>query len=105
MAKKGQALRFEVKARRFGTALCSGLDAFLEVLNDKGAVLASNDDTNGKDSLLLFTPPADGDYVLCLRDLHSKGGDTWVYYLECDLARPDLRQDRPRRRSTGARHH
>jgi hypothetical protein len=89
-AKKGQALRFEVKARRFGTALCSGLDAFLEVMNDKGVVLASNDDTNGKDSLLLFTPPADGDYTLCLRDLHSKGGDTWVYYLECDLARPDF---------------
>ncbi len=89
-AKKGQPLRFEVKARRFGTPLCSGLDSFLEVLDAKGQVLASNDDANGKDAALAFTPPADGDYVLCLRDLNSKGGDAWVYYLECDLARPDF---------------
>src|SRR5262245_14148565 len=89
-ARKGQAIRFEVKARRFGTPLCSGLDSFLEVMTPKGQVLASNDDTFGKDASVVFTPPADGDYVVCLRDLHSKGGDTWVYYLEADWARPDF---------------
>src|SRR5262249_50531793 len=47
-------------------------------------------DLFGKDAGLVFTPPADGDYVLCLRDLNSKGGDTAVYYLEADWARPDF---------------
>jgi hypothetical protein len=55
-----------------------------------GQVLASNDDANGKDAALVFTPPADGDYVLCLRDLNSKGGDTAVYFVEADWARPDF---------------
>ena len=39
---------------------------------------------------MVFTPPADGDYVVRIRDLNSKGGDTFVYYLECDWARPDF---------------
>jgi hypothetical protein len=89
-ATKGKAVRFEVKARRFGTALRSALDSFLDVMTPKGEVLASNDDAFGKDAALVFTPPADGDYVVRLRDLNSKGGDTFVYYLECDWARPDF---------------
>jgi hypothetical protein len=89
-AKKGRAIRFEVKARRFGTLLRSSLDSVLDVLTTKGAVLASNDDAFGKDSLLVFTPPADGDYVLRLRDLNSKGGPTAVYHIEADFARPDF---------------
>src|SRR5262249_30283002 len=57
--------------------------------------LASNDDAAGKDAGLVFIPPADGDYVVRVRDLNSKGGDTFVYYLECDWAQPDfaLRSD------------
>src|SRR4029079_19601274 len=89
-AKKGQTLRFEVEARRFGTLLQSSLDSMLEIVNAKGAVLASNDDTFGKDAALTFTPPADGDYYLRLRDLNSKGGPTFVYHVEADLARPDF---------------
>jgi Bacterial pre-peptidase C-terminal domain len=89
-ATKGKAVRFEVKARRFGTPLQSSLDSVLEILTPKGDVLASNDDLVGKDAGLVFTPPADGDYVVCVRDLNSKGGDTAVYYLEADWARPDF---------------
>ncbi len=89
-ATKGKAIRFEVKARRFGTPLRSALDSVLDVMTPKGQVLASNDDAVGKDAALVFTPPADGDYVVRLRDLNSKGGDTFVYYLECDWARPDF---------------
>jgi hypothetical protein len=89
-AKKGKAVRFEVLARRFGTPLCSSLDSVLEVRSSKGALLATNDDTFGKDAALAFTPPADGDYVLAVRDLNSKGGDTAVYYVEADWARPDF---------------
>jgi hypothetical protein len=89
-ATKGKAIRFEVKARRFGTPLRSALDSVLDVMTPQGQVLASNDDANGKDAALVFAPPADGDYVVRLRDLNSKGGDTFVYYLECDWARPDF---------------
>jgi hypothetical protein len=89
-AKKGQAVRFEVQARRFGTILHSSLDSVLDVMTPAGAVLASNDDENGKDAGLVFTPPADGDYVLRIRDLNSKGGETAVYHIEADLARPDF---------------
>ncbi len=89
-AKKGKAVRFEVKARRFGTPLSSSLHAVLDVLNAKGAVLAGNSDTHGKEALLIFTPPADGDYVLRVRDLNSKGGDTAIYHIEADWDRPDF---------------
>src|SRR5262249_4628090 len=89
-AKRGQAIRFEVKARRFGTLLQSSLDSVLDVMTPKGAVLASNDDLVGKDAGLVFTPSADGDYILRIRDLNSKGGDTAVYFIEADWARPDF---------------
>lgn len=89
-AKKGQSIRFEVKARRFGTPLRSSLDSVLDVLTPAGAVLASNDDTFGKDAALVFTPAADGEFLLRLRDLNSKGGETAVYYLEVDWAKPDF---------------
>src|SRR5262249_17799273 len=34
--------------------------------------------------------PADGDYVLRVRDLNSRGGDTAVYHVEADWDRPDF---------------
>jgi hypothetical protein len=89
-AMKGKAIRFEVMARRFGTVLLSSLDSVLDIMTPKGQVLASNDDTFGKDAALVFTPPADGDYILRIRDLNNKGGDTAVYYIEATLARPDF---------------
>jgi hypothetical protein len=90
--EKGKAVRFEVRARRFGTPLQSPLDSILEVLDEKGRILAANDDdaATGKDALLTFTPPADGNYLLRVRDLNSKGGPAFVYYLEADYAKPDF---------------
>ena len=89
-ATKGKAIRFEVKARRFGTSLISSLDSVLDVMNLKGAVLTNNDDAFGKDAALVFTPPADGDYILRIRDLNNKGSETAIYYIEADWARPDF---------------
>jgi hypothetical protein len=89
---KGKPVRFEVRARRFGTPLQSRLDSVLEVLSPNGKLLAANDDdpTSGKDSVLTFAPPADGDYRLRVRDLNGKGGPGYVYYLEADYPRPDF---------------
>jgi hypothetical protein len=91
-AKKGQAVRFEVKARRFGTDLVSGVDASLDVLDLKGGVLASADDISPaiKDAQLVFTPPADGEYIIRVRDLLSKGGEHFVYALEAEPVAPDF---------------
>lgn len=86
---KGQALRVEVKARRFGTSLRSSLDSILEILSPTGTVVASNDDESGKDAGLVFTPAVDGEFVVRLRDLNSKGGDAAVYCLELSVAKPD----------------
>jgi hypothetical protein len=89
--KKGQPVRLELTARRFGTPLNSSLHGILEVMNPKGVVIASNDATHGqKEASLTFTPNADGDYVLRVRDLNSKGGPSWVYYVEAEPARPDF---------------
>ena len=89
-ATKGKAIRFEIFARRFGTILRSQLDSMLDVMTLDGKIIASNDDLNGKDAGLIFTPPADGDYIVRVRDLNNKGGEGFVYYLECDFARPDF---------------
>ena len=89
-ADKGKTLQFEVKARRFGTLLNSSVHAVVEVMNAKGAILAVGDDSHGKEPLLTFTPPDDGDYVLRVRDLNSKGGARFVYYIEATYARPDF---------------
>ncbi len=89
-AKKGQAIRFELKARRFGTLLNSSAHGILEVLTPKGVVIAGNDTTHGQEAALVFTPTVDGDHVLRVRDLNSKGGDTAVYHVEADFAQADF---------------
>lgn len=89
-AAKGKAIRLELKARRFGTLLNSSLHGVLEVMNVKGATITSSDITHGQEAALVFTPPADDDFILRIRDLNSKGGESFVYYLEADSAVPDF---------------
>ena len=45
----------------------------------------------GKDSYLLFDPPADGEYLVRLRDLTGSGGLRHTYRLTVRRARPDFR--------------
>lgn len=89
-AKKGKAIRFELKARRFGTLLNSSLHGILEILSPKGLVVASNDTTHGQEASLVFTPATDGEFVLRVRDLNSKGSESAVYHVEADWALPDF---------------
>ncbi|CAN5570250.1 hypothetical protein BH10PLA2_BH10PLA2_21610 [soil metagenome] len=88
---KNKPVTFEVRARRFGTSWCSPLDSYLDVVDAKGKVLATNDDAIGKDSRLTYTPPMDGNFCLRIRDLNHRGGDAFVYYLEATRAEPDFR--------------
>lgn len=45
----------------------------------------------GKDSLLHFTAPADGDYIVAIRDVQGLGGDQDTYRLTIRRPRPDYR--------------
>jgi len=81
-AKQGDCLTVEVVARRAQSAL----DPYLRLLNDQGAVLAESDDSSlghrvTSDSLLDWTAPADGRYLIQVRDLHLRGGAEFVYAL------------------------
>ena len=45
----------------------------------------------GKDSRLRFTAPADGEYIVRLRDVRSLGGDDFAYRLTLRAPSPDFR--------------
>jgi hypothetical protein len=89
-AKKGEALTFEVFARRGW----SGLDPILRILNDQGAALAEADDltqyrVGSADSWLEnWTAPADGNYTIEIRDLHQRGGPQFTYAIQVTRSEP-----------------
>ncbi len=45
----------------------------------------------GKDSLLHFTAPADGEYQVCIRDVQGLGGEDYAYRLTARHPSPDFR--------------
>jgi hypothetical protein len=75
--KSGQKIVAEVLADRHGSAL----DGLLTLVDDRGSILASNDDAVGADPRLEFTLPRDGVYFLSLIDAHAQGGPAHVYRL------------------------
>lgn len=78
-ATKGQQLVFNLLAARSG----SPLDANILVYDAAtGRELAANNDTYGFDPFLAFTAPADGEYVLEVRDLQYRGGGDFAYRVE-----------------------
>jgi hypothetical protein len=88
-AKAGERITFEVVARAYE----SSLDSFLRVMNDKGQRLTENDDAHDRfihaDSLIEnWTVPAGGHYVVEVRDLHLRGGASFVYYLKLIRSEP-----------------
>jgi hypothetical protein len=85
-AKKDQTLDFTVFARR----LNSPLDSVLDIYNEKGSKLATNDDAGGPDSYLRWKVPADGNYLVSVHDQLNRGGPTFIYRLEVTPVRPAL---------------
>ena len=70
---KGQAgKRWVVEVR--AQSIDSALDATLTITNAAGKTLAFSSDHDGRDPLLAFTPPADGDYGIVVADLAYAGG-------------------------------
>jgi hypothetical protein len=68
--RKGQRVVVECFAQR----LDSQLDATLTVSAADGRPVASNGDYYGRDPLVEFVAPADGDYLVSLNDLSFRGG-------------------------------
>ncbi|MBL8850489.1 MAG: hypothetical protein JNG89_12485 [Planctomycetaceae bacterium] len=92
-AKSGERFNVDVMARRHWSAV----DSVIRILNADGGALVENDDfarwglRNSQDSAVEgWTVPADGRYIVEMRDAHARGGSPFVYYLKITPARPDF---------------
>jgi len=91
-AKKGTRYLLRAHAKRIN----SPVDPILQVLNDKGGVLGSNDDAdNLADAKFDFTAPADGDYFIRVYDHLKRGGADFVYRVESETTPPALVVSKP----------
>lgn len=80
--RSGQTLLAEVTASRRHSLL----DSLLTLYDERGNVLAENDDgADSSDSLLRFTLPSDGVYFLCLTDANDRGNAGFSYLLSVKL--------------------
>jgi hypothetical protein len=93
--RAGHRVVAEVSARRLG----SPLDSALELTDAAGRRVAWNDDhddasagllTHHADSFVMATLPADGTYLVSLRDVQHKGGAAYAYRLRISPPRPDF---------------
>lgn len=85
-AKAGQRLVLGVRAHAMDSVLrisflTGYVDTSLELLDDKGNILAAADDTVGLDPVLVYTPKTDGRYTVRVQSLSYKGSATSVYRL------------------------
>ncbi|MCB1086831.1 MAG: pre-peptidase C-terminal domain-containing protein [Verrucomicrobiae bacterium] len=76
-AKKDQRLLIHCLAMQID----SKADATLEVVNASGKELEHSRDVIGRDPLIDFTAPADGDYWVGVHDFLFNGGPDYVYQL------------------------
>lgn len=78
-ARAGQRVSVDVVAQRLGSAL----DPWVRLLDVRGRELAFNEDSPGAgaDARLTHVVPADGDYVVQLRDSRHQGGEAHRYRL------------------------
>jgi hypothetical protein len=83
--------------RVFARSLRTPVDSVLTILRSKGGVVASNDDSNGPDSYLRFTAPADDDYLIQITDHLHAGGSEYVYRIEVAPVEPQLSLSLPER--------
>jgi hypothetical protein len=91
-ATKGQTFDIECYARR----LRSGLDPVITVLRTDGSTVGGNDDSRGPDSYYRFQVPADGSYVVRVKDHLGRGRPDFVYRVELQPVTPSLTLSIPR---------
>ncbi len=87
-AKKDQTISIEVYARR----LRSGLDPVMSVHQaSDGKTLANDDDSRGVDCAAKVKIPADGEYVVAVRDHLNRGHESFTYRIEISELQPTLK--------------
>lgn len=72
-----QRVLIEVHARRHGSAL----DSLLTLFDERGNILAVNDDQKGSPDSRISTTLRTGNYFISLQDAHDSGGPTHPYRL------------------------
>ncbi len=87
-AKMNEKIRIRVAAKAVGFPT----DAVIAVLDQSGKTLAEADDAgrDDRDPQLDFTPPANGRYVVQVRDLANRGGERMVYRMTIEPVQPDF---------------
>jgi len=89
-AKKGQRISLEVEGMRLGNV---AFDPYVAVLDSKRFELAISDDTvlHKQDGYLSYVAPADGDYVIQVRESSYRGTGNSHYRLHVgSFRRPDV---------------
>ena len=79
-AKKGQKFTFRGITRRQG----SPTSLYLRLLNATGGQVAVKEDFGVGDASFDYTFPADGDFVICVEELHRRGGSQFSYCVETE---------------------
>ncbi len=90
-AKKDRALVVKAIAR----AHRSPLDAVLSIHSIDGKRIADNDDQGVLDSLIQWTCPADGDYLIHIRDQLRRSGPDFTYRIEINDRAPSIATSLP----------
>jgi hypothetical protein len=90
-AKKDQNLDIRILAR----ALRSPLDSVLVLRDGANKNLVNNDDQGSPDSIIAWTCPADGEYLLSVRDKLGRSGPDFTYRLEINTRSPAIRGTLP----------
>ncbi|MCB1077377.1 MAG: PPC domain-containing protein [Verrucomicrobiae bacterium] len=86
-AKKGERYRFRAHANKIG----SPVDTVLYIYDAAGKSIGNSDDADGSsDSRFDFTAPADGDYVVRVKDMLDRGGKDYFYRIESEPYTPGI---------------
>jgi hypothetical protein len=85
-AKENERIEIEAWASRIGSAM----DTLVTLLDDRGELVAMNDDATSHDSQLSVVIPEDGTYILQVRDKRKAGGPFLFYRLELTPPEPAM---------------
>jgi hypothetical protein len=85
-AKKNNALTFRAIARSHR----SPLDPVVSIHGADGKYIAGNDDQGAPDSIVQWTCPADGEYLLQIRDQLRRSGPDFTYRVELNNRTPSV---------------
>ena len=80
----------DYEVRVFARALRSPLDSIFDIYDLKGNRVSGNDDAGGPDSYVRWKAPADGEFILAIRDQLNRGGAIYAYRVEITTVQPRI---------------